>query len=306
MSKAKRWFVIINPTSGNGSSKKKWPRIKSLLEDYNFEFDFCFTEFPKHSIKLIHNAVNQGFKDVIVIGGDGTLHNVVNAIQTQKYSDPSLIKIGIIPVGTGNDWIKTYGISKNPRMAMQVIAKGNYKHQDIGKIEFLNSNQEPVFFNNLAGIGFDGFVVSKVAKYKNLGAIAYLIAALIGLFSYKNFKAEISVNSNLIKTKALMVVIGLCKYSGGGMQLTKNPNPSDGYFDISIAKDFSKFDIIKNLLNLFNGKITKYKKIETIKSDSIIIKTEDKHSSLIEADGELIGEGNFKVTLLKDAFVFYA
>ena len=306
MSKTEKWFVIINPTSGNGSSKKKWPKIKTLLKDSNFEFEFCFTKFPKHSIKLTQDAISQDFNNIIVIGGDGTIHNVVNAIQTQNRCDPKSVKLGIIPVGTGNDWIKTYGISKNPKKAIQVISNGNYKHQDVGKIEFLSSNQKPVFFNNLAGIGFDGFVVSKVEKYKNLGAIAYLVAAGIGLFSYKNFNAEITVNSNCIKTEALMVVIGLCKYSGGGMQLTNKPNPSDGYFDISIAKDFSKFDIVKNLLNLFNGRISNSKKIETIKSDSIIIKTEDNYSPFIEADGELIGEGDFEVTLLKNAITFYA
>lgn len=306
MSKVKKWFVIINPTSGNGSSKRKWPKIKSLLEDANFEFDFSFTEYPKHSIKLIQTSVYQGFKNFIVIGGDGTLHNVINAIQSQNHSNPSSIKIGIIPVGTGNDWIKTYGISKNPKKAIQVITNENYKHQDIGKIEFLNSDQVPVFFNNLAGIGFDGFVVSKVAKYKSFGAIAYLVAALIGLFSYRNFKAEITVNSNKIKTNVLMVVIGLCKYSGGGMQLTSDPNPSDGYFDISIAKDFSKFDVLKNLLNLFNGNISKSNKIETIKSSSLSIKIEDNYSPFIEADGELIGKGDFTVSLIKNAFTFYA
>ena len=306
MSKAKMWFVIINPTSGNGSSKRKWPKIKSLLEDANFKFDFYFTEFPKHSIKLIQNAVSQGFKNIIVIGGDGTLHNIVNSIQTQEYFDPSSIKIGIIPVGTGNDWIKTYGISKNPKKAIQVIKNGKYKHQDVGKIEFQNPGQAPVFFNNLAGIGFDGLVVSKVAKYKGFGAIAYLVAALIGLFSYRNFMAEIIMGSDRIKTKAFMVVIGLCKYSGGGMQLTNSPNPADGNFDISIAKDFSKFDVLRNLLNLFNGNISNSKKIETIKSDSILIKVEDNNSPLIEADGELIGEGDFKVSLLKNTFTFYA
>ena len=194
----------------------------------------------------------------------------------------------------------------NYKKAIQVIKNEKYKHQDIGKIELLNTGKEPVFFNNLAGIGFDGFVVSKVAKYKSFGAIAYLIAALIGLFSYRNFKAEIIVNSEKFKTNTLMVVIGLCKYSGGGMQLTSNPDPSDGYFDISIAKDFSKFDVLKNLLNLFNGKILNSKKIEIIKSDSIMIKIVDNNAPFIEADGELIGEGDFKVSLLKNTFTFYA
>ena len=300
------WFVIVNPTSGNGASKKKWPLIFKELTTQNISFNFEITKHKNHAIEIVKAAIKKGYTHFICVGGDGTLHTIVNGILSVNPSNLNDIILGIIPIGTGNDWIKTHGIPLNIKESISIIKKENVKQQDLGKITFIDEQRDAIYFNNLAGVGFDGFVVSKVAKYKNLGAIAYLIAALIGLFSYKNFKAEISVNSNLIKTKVLMVVIGLCKYSGGGMQLTKNPNPSDGYFDISIAKDFSKFDIIKNLLNLFNGKITMYKKIETIKTDSIIIKSGGNYSSLIEADGELIGEGNFKVTLLKDAFVFYA
>lgn len=306
MSEQKTWFVIINPASGNGKSKTQWPKIKLLLEKYNFVFDYSFTEYPKHSVKLVQNAVYQGFKDFVVIGGDGSLHNVVNAIHTQITCAPSDLSVGIIPVGTGNDWIKTYGISKNIKKAIKIISKGSKKKQDIGKIEFLESSESPIYFNNLAGIGFDGFVVSKVAKYKNLGAIAYLVAAVIGLFNYKNFKAQISVNSELIKTKVLMIVIGLCKYSGGGMRLTQNPITNDGYFDISAATNFNKFDIIKNLFNLYNGKISSSKKVISLKSKTIEIRTADNSFPLIEADGELIGSGDFKVSILKNSFSFYA
>jgi YegS/Rv2252/BmrU family lipid kinase len=306
MAKAKQWFVIINPTSGNGSAAKKWDKINRLLKQAKFIFNYQFTEHPKHSIELVQYAVNQGFKDIIVIGGDGTIHNVLNAIQTQNFCEPNSINVGIIPVGTGNDWIKSYKISKNPKKAIQTILKENVTTQDVGVIEFLKTNKNPVYFNNLAGIGFDGYVVSKVAKFKNLGSVAYLIAAIIGLFSYKNFEVSISVNSRLISSKILLLVIGLCKYSGGGMQLTKNPNSADGYFDVSIAKDFSKFDIIKNIFNLFNGKIVNVSKVETLKCETLEVDVKDEYKPLIEADGELIGEGSFKVSIIKNAFTFYA
>lgn len=306
MSNPKKWFVIINPTSGNGAAKKQWPKIKSLLEYYNFNFEFQFTNFEKHSLKIVQNTVNQGFKKYIIVGGDGTLHNVVNGILNQKTCNPNLISVGIIPIGTGNDWIKTYGISRKPKLAIQTILNNTIKTQDIGKIEFHNSKKKPVYFNNLAGIGFDGFVVSKVSKYKKLGGMAYLVAALIGLFSFSNFKAEVFVNSMLIKSKFLMVVIGLCKYSGGGMQLTATPDQTDGFFDISLAKDLSKIEILKVIPSLFNGKISEYSKIETYKSKNLEISIQGGVEPFIEADGELIGKGDFKVSIVENSFRFYA
>ena len=305
MAHSKSWFVIINPTSGNGSSKKQWPKIELLLKTHSFEFEFAFTKFSKHSMELVHSAVNQGFKNIISVGGDGTLHNIVNGIMTQKTANPSDITVGVIPIGTGNDWVKTHGIPRNIEKAIQIIKKGKIATQDLGHIKFLNQSKPSVYFNNLAGMGFDGHVVSKVGKYKHFGALAYLIGTIAGLFSFKNFEAEITTNSKIVKLKSLMVLIGLCKYSGGGMQLTKSVDPFDGQFDISLAGNFTTWDILKNTLKLFNGSIVNFNKVQTFTTNEITIKVLDDTKPFIQADGELIGSGNISISVVPRAFSFF-
>ncbi len=305
MANSNRWFAIINPTSGNGSSKQKWPQIETLLKDYNFDFDFAFTEHENHSHQLIQQAINDGFLNIICVGGDGTLHNIVNGIMNQSEVLSNEVTIGKIPIGTGNDWVKTHNIPNEFEKAIQLIKNGNKKTQDLGKIEFLDEDRKPVYFNNLAGVGFDGFVVSKVHKYKHFGALAYLAGAVLGLFSFKNFKSKIMVESTEINSKNLMILVGLCNYSGGGMQLTKDANPFDGLFDISIAKNIGKLDIIKNLTKLFNGKIVNHKKVETLKSNTISITIDEENLPFIQADGELIGKGNIQFSVVPKAFSFY-
>ena len=305
MANSNRWFVIVNPTSGNDSGLKKWPEIESLLQAYEFNFEYAFTEYENHSPELVQESIANGFENLICVGGDGTLHNIVNGIMHQNKMDSSQINVGMIPIGTGNDWVKTHDIPNDFEKAIQIIKNGHKKLQDLGKIEFLDENRKPVYFNNLAGVGFDGFVVSKVHKYKHFGALAYLTGAVLGLFSFKNFKAKIKIESKEFNTKSLMVLVGLCNYSGGGMQLTKEANPLDGLFDISIAKDIGKLDIIKNLTKLFNGKIVNHKKVETLKSESITIEIEEENLPFIQADGELIGKGNINVSIVPNAFSFY-
>ncbi len=306
MSNSKKWFVIINPTSGNGKAKTFWPKIKHLLETNDFNFEFEFTKSGQHNISVVQNIVNQGFKHIICVGGDGTIHHTVNGIMLQKSVPTSSIHVGVIPIGTGNDWVKTYGIPKEHKKALDIIKNGNIKQQDVGKIEFLNYQKPSVFFNNLAGVGFDGYVVSKVGKYKHFGALAYLIGAVLGLFSFKNFNVEVVTNSQTIKAKSLMVLVGLCKYSGGGMQLTDYKNPNNGLFDVSVAKDFSKWDIIKNMTKLFNGSIVKLKKVDTLKTNCItILSSNEINQPYIQADGELIGTGDIKVSIISKAFSFY-
>jgi YegS/Rv2252/BmrU family lipid kinase len=302
---SQRWFVIINPTSGNGSSKCKWPKIKAELQTNAFDFDFAFTEYANHSKALVQGAIKQGFKKIISVGGDGTLHNVINGVQLQKSVNPETIQIGIIPIGTGNDWIKTYNIPLNIKKSISIIKKGAVKAQDLGKITFIDEQRDAVYFNNLAGVGFDGFVVSIVGAYKHLGALAYLIGAVAGLFSFKNFETTITLNDTKITTKSLMVLVGLCHYSGGGMRLTKAPNPHDGLFDVSIAKDLTKLEIIRNLLHLFNGKIVEHQKVETYKVRELTIAINSETKPFIQADGELIGTGNIKISNLLGAFSFY-
>jgi YegS/Rv2252/BmrU family lipid kinase len=301
-----KWFVIINPTSGNGKSLKKWPEIKHLLDGFGFNYEFAFTEYSKHSIKLVHLAIEKGFTNIICVGGDGSIHDILNGIMTQKTIPSKDIHVGIIPIGTGNDWVKTHKIPKSIKGAIQTIKNGRILCQDIGKIVFTEQDLDPVYFNNLAGVGFDGYVANKVHKYKSLSALAYLFGAVIGLFSFKNFSSATTINSKTYSGKTLMVLVGLGTYSGGGMQLTKNPNPFDGLFDVSIAKNLSKLEIIKNLGNLFNGKITNHKKVETIKSNYLEILINQETKPFIQADGEIIGIGNVSMHVIPLAFSFYS
>lgn len=305
MATSKKWFIIVNPTSGNGSTKKKWPKIKEELESQLFDFQYVLTEYSNHSVELAQQAISEGFKHIISVGGDGTLHNIVNGIMSQKIVATNTISIGVIPIGTGNDWVKTHNIPRDFYKAIQVIKNGNSKQQDIGKIELINANKKVHYFMNLAGVGFDGYVVSKVERYKAFGALAYLIGTLLGISSFKNFNSTILINKEEIKSKSLMVLVGICQYSGGGMQLTKNPNPFDGLLDISVAGNFSKFDVIKNASKLFNGKIVDFKKVDSYKTNAIEIKVNQKELPFIQADGELIGKGSFKASIIGEAFSFY-
>ncbi|MFK5957508.1 MAG: diacylglycerol kinase family lipid kinase [Lutibacter sp.] len=298
-----KWFIIVNPASGNGAAKKKWLKIYNELTNQNFDFKFLFTEYEKHSIKLIQNAIKQGFTKFICVGGDGTLHHIVNGILSLNPINITKIKLGIIAIGTGNDWIKTYHIPKNYKKAIQLIKNEYIIQQDIGKLLITTTNKT-VYFNNLAGIGFDGYVVNNVNKYKKLGRLAYLVGALVSLTNFKKPKLEIKFNNKLLKGKFLLLLIGLCNYSGGGMQLTKNVNPADGLFDISYIQKISLFTILTNILGLFNGTITNHKLVSTEKTTCLYIKVLSNEKTYIQADGELIGFGNFKVELLPKALNF--
>ena len=296
------WYIIINPTSGNGAAVKKWNKIKSHLTWLKIPFAHSFSSYSKHEEILVSEALKIGHKKIISVGGDGTLHHIINGIMTQNHTVISEIIVGVIPIGTGNDWVKTYKIPKNIKKAVSIILKGNSEIQDIGLLELSNTKQR-VYFNNLAGLGFDGYVVKNIQRFKKFGALSYLLGSITGFLNYKRILLEIEINNKKINTECLLTLIGICNYSGGGMRLTETTNPRDGLFDISIAKKFTLFTILFNILRFYNGSIVKHKEVDTYKTSKIIIKTNDKNA-FIQADGELIGQGGFNARIIPQAIRF--
>ena len=296
------FFIVVNPSSGNTNFKKSWKTITHFLKLKNINFSYSFTEYRKHEVIIVDKAIKQGYRNIISVGGDGTLHHVVNGIMKQRYIKTSKIKLGVIPLGTGNDWIKTYNIPNSIKKSIDIIVKNNTILQDIGCIKLSNGKKE--YFNNLAGTGYDGYVVKNLNNLKKIGSLAFIVSGLYSLFSYKKTKYSISFNNKTINEKCLMILFGICKYSGGGLRVTKDPNPKDGLLDITIVKNISFLDLLFNVPKLYNGKIVHHKKVSNFKTKKIIVKNTSNSNSFIEADGEIIGINSFNISILPNAIQF--
>jgi len=295
----KSWFLIVNPSAGNTNFRKSWICIQSLLKTKEIFFSFAFTQYTKHELVLVDEAIKQGYRNFISVGGDGTLHHVVNGIMMQRYTKTSNIKLGVIPLGTGNDWIRTYKISNSIEKAINVIINNTVIFQDIGCITLASGKKE--YFNNLAGIGYDGYVVKNLKYLKKIGSIAFLLSGLYSLLSYRKKKYSITIRDETLKEECLMIIFGICKYSGGGLRVTKYPNPTDGLLDITIVKKFSFFNLLFNLPKLYNGNIVHHKKVDNYKVKELNIINDN---SIIEADGEIVGTGSLKVHIIPNAIQF--
>jgi len=295
------WFIIVNPIAGNIKFSTKWREIQLLLDVRKINYSFAVTLYSRHEVELVQNAIQKGFRNIISVGGDGTLHHIVNGIMMQRYVKSSDITIGVIPLGTGNDWIKTYNIPNNIEKAIEIIHHKKTILQDIGIVN--TENNKLSYFNNVAGLGYDGYTVNKLKKLKSFGAVAYLLSGLAGFLFYKKTVFKINFNNKSIETNCLMTMVGICKFSGGGMQFTKDVNTSDGLLDITIAKNLNIFDLISNIKKLYNGNIVHHKKVETYKTDLITV-IPQASKPYIQADGELIGIGKVTFKIISKAINF--
>jgi len=298
-----KWFAIVNPISGRGKSLKKLQKLKQQFTKYDTNVIFQITGFAHHEKILAQKAIENGFTNIISIGGDGTLHHIINGIMNQKIIDTSKITVAVIPFGTGNDWVKTYNITKNIDQCVINIINKKTIYQDIGVVKFTSDNKI-IYFNNVAGVGFDAFVVHKIASLKGFGTIAYLLGAIISFFSYKESMVKISINDKFIELPLFMLNIGLCKYSGGGMQLTDYNNHKKGSFDISLMRHIKLLKVLFHINYLFNGKLKNFKEVQSLQNNEIKVLPIDTHKPFIQADGEVLGTGEVSFKTIPKAIQF--
>lgn len=295
------WYIIFNPVSGGGKNKKQITSIKNMLVSDHLQFKIKWTEYPHHEELLVKNAIIAGYRKFICIGGDGTLHHMVNGIMSQNQVASHKILLAVIPVGTGNDWVKNYNISSKPEKAIKTIINNKVIFQDIGRIVFKKSHKEK-FFVNAAGIGFDAFVVKNISAFSKWGSLAYIFAALSSLKVFKPQKFIFNTDTNNFNADMFLISIGLCKFSGSGMQLTDYKNHKNGFFDITYISTIKISQVIRHIFKLYFGGIKNIKESQCFRGKAI--NTVNNNSSYIQADGELLGKGDVSINLIPKAIQF--
>jgi diacylglycerol kinase (ATP) len=292
-----KYFFSVNPNSGAGKSGKDWPLIQSKLIEAKFDFDFAISTKHRENIAHVTQAIKDGYRKIIGVGGDGTLHHITNAIMTQTSVSSGDIEVGLISIGTGNDWVRHHNIPLNYDKAIAVIKRGNTTFQDIGELNY-QDGQAKEYFMNFVGIGYDAYVVEHTVELKKFGQSAYLYGLVQCLFKFEAEELRIEVDGKeVINGDVYMMIAGLGKYAGGGMKLSKDAIIDDGFFDLTIGKDLSKAEIILMVHKLFNGNYVSHKKVETMKCKHIKVWAKKKDYVKAEADGELIGTGSFEISL---------
>lgn len=301
---ADRWFVIVNPIAGSGRGLIDFPQISKLLRNDDIRHDAVFTEHKHHATELTVTAANQGYRKIIVIGGDGTLNEVVNGLFIQKAVEPHEILLAVIAVGTGNDWVRTFGIPQHYSEAIRAIREERSFLQDVGAVTYTESHYTQTrYMANVAGLGFDAYVISifnhlKVKGYT--GKWMYLFSIVKSYFRYKSAGVRIWVDDKTVFNNLMFsLAIGICKYNGGGVQQLPNALADDGLLDLTIIRPVHWWHIVFRLKKLFNGDIYQIGHVIHVQGRSVRI--ESAPAIKLETDGELLGEAPVVVSVLQRA-----
>ncbi|HOY18528.1 MAG TPA: diacylglycerol kinase family lipid kinase [Haliscomenobacter sp.] len=287
------WFIIANPAAGGGLVKKVWPAIEAELQKLQIQYVSNFTIGPGHATTMVQEALTAGYRHIIAVGGDGTNHEVINGIMLQKNVPSAEVNYGLLPVGTGNDWIRTYGIPRDWREWLPQLFAAPSRLQDVGLATFWAGGQKfERFFTNVAGLCYDAFVVKTMADHqiKPGNRFVYLWWILRCLFRFQPTPCTISFDGQSIQESCYTINIGICKYSGGGMQFVPQAIPDDGLFGLTIARKIPKWDVILSTPRFYAGTIGGHPKVTLHQSKNIRVESASEHAVYVEADGEFLGE----------------
>jgi len=282
----------MNPQSKAGAAKKKISTIKRLLNSEKIKYSCFKTRSAGDEISIVERAVEKGFRKFICVGGDGTIQKIIAGVQIQKVCDPKKVVVGIIPLGTGNDWAKSIEVPLNIKKAIKKIKDGKTKKRDLGVVVIKSKSKiKKRYFISYSGVGFDAFMLKRLQPYKWLGKYAYLACSIANFWFYKNTRISVKGEKFSLSKNVFLCGVGVSKYTGGGMQIIKNPAGNNGLLNLTIAHDFTKIDIIKNFFNLFNGAIFNDRRVLTLVDSKI--KMVSKNGFLTcHGDGEIFGSGN--------------
>ncbi|MFH1121559.1 MAG: diacylglycerol kinase family protein [Bacteroidota bacterium] len=291
MDLSRDWFVIVNPNAGRRKGEKDWLEIAALLNDAGIRFISVFTEHPNHAVKLARKYIETGYRQIIVVGGDGTLNEVVNGVYTQKKYLPQEITLAMIPVGTGNDWGRSFNIPSGYREAIQVISRQITKLQDVGRVNYIHKDlAKQRHFINMAGLGFDAMVAKRTNKVKERGKsgpFSYLISLFTSLIAYKPIISRVTVDGQNIDADVFSMSVAICRFNGGGMMQAPDAIPDDGLFDVTIITRVSRFLVIRSVKKLYDGSFLSMPQVKTFRGAHVeIVSNPDLY---LETDGESLG-----------------
>lgn len=286
------WVVIVNPKARSGKVSEDWNQISKLLTDNNIPFETLFTRHRYHAVELTVQSIREGYRKIISVGGDGTLHEIVNGIFMQKFASPGEVTLAVIPAGSGNDWSRMYDMSHDFYHSVLSILKGNTILQDIVKVTYTESNVTNVrYMANIGGVGYDAQVCYYCNKMKDkgiYGKMVYVQAAMRALIGRRYRTSEITVDGQPFFSKRIFsVALGTGRYSGSGMMQVPDAIVNDGLLNITVIPKMLKLKVISHFMRLFSGTIYDVKAVRHTVGKVITVKTGE--TDRLEIDGELVG-----------------
>lgn len=274
--------IVLNPASGRG----RGARTRALLESWAQQRGASLfqTRRAGDATQLAHQAARNGADLVVAAGGDGTLGEVLNGIMG------SGARLGVVPLGTGNDFARTIGIGRDVKRALHALENGAPRAIDVGRIEIGGGSR---YFLNVAGAGFDSRVAQRINAHQPKilarlsGTAVYLVAVAAELRDLRRFDLQLELDGELLQRRAVLCAVANAKSYGGGMLVAPDADVSDGWFDVCLIGDVGRGEFARAFPGVFRGQHVQHPRVEMRRAAKVRLQSAPPLPVL--ADGEVLG-----------------
>ena len=297
------WYCIVNPHAGSGKTMPIWALAEKQLTSLSVPYKTTLTNYKFHATLLAREAAQHGYRKILAVGGDGSVHEVLNGIM--QYCDaqgvaPEEFTLAVIPIGSGNDWIKSLNVPHDTKAVVDLIAAGSFARQDIVRVETDpgdGGERTVSYMANIGGVGFDSHVCDRVNALKERGKrskMIYLGALFYTMARTRALNTRIVADGKVIYDGDIYsVAFGNGRYSGGGMRQVPMSEIDDGELDYMIVPRAGLLKILTQLPRLYNGTVNESGLLVTGRCARLEMYGED----IVEMDGEIVGHLPLTITM---------
>lgn len=250
--------VIVNPQADFGFAWQGAGALEKIAEEFS-GIEWVYTEYPHHANKLAYQAGLEGYDMVVSVGGDGTTHEVVNGLMELETAKRPVL--GVIPMGSGNDFAFALGMDPDPDAAFRQVINGQVRKVDIGLLKDQYGRSE--YFTNAVGIGFDATVTNYFRKVKYLRGIPAYMAAIIQtlVLHHDAPRMQVKTDTEQWEEESLMFVVCNGSREGGGFLVAPSSLPDDGIFHYARVMKVSRLMMLRLIPEVMKGTHERFKQV---------------------------------------------
>lgn len=301
--------VIVNPAAGDGRTWRRWDRLEGAVRAALGPCEVAFTGFPGDATARVRAALGAGAGRIVVVGGDGTVHEAVNGFFREGSAVNAAATLGILPTGTGSDLARSLGLPGDDAGRIAVLGRGLTRRIDLGRVRFLGGDEREKtrLFINVSSLGLSARVAAKVAAAKTLkrlgGPFAYGVLGLGALMSHRNIDLRLRYDGGEAEvSRCALVAVCQGRYCGGGLMMAPDADQGDGRFDVVRFGDVGFLDGVMWIGRLYKGEHLAHPHIELRRCARLEAEAVDPSVAVaLEADGEPLGRLPAEIDILPGA-----
>jgi len=301
-----KWGVVYCPKHNDLKRNKRWRKIEKCLDDSGVEYDFIQSESMAGVERLVRMMVNNGYKTIVIVGGDSALNDTVNCLMQMESALRDEISIGVIPNGLMNDFAHFWGLSENDvETAVNALREHRVRKIDMGCVRYRNKKNEECrrYFLNCVNIGFIAKVMNLRRRTRHIFGsrlLSYLSSFLIMLFQRMEYRMHLKINTDVLRRNIMTVCVG----NASGYGQTPNAVPYNGLLDVSVVYHPEMMQLFEGVYLFLRGKFLNHKSVHPYRTQKVDVMEAQK--ALVGVDGRLIDTpaGPFSITVEQEVINF--